>query len=175
MGLSARHPRPELLGLLEKRLDPADRARVEQHVAACAVCQAELAELAQVHDMLNAVPRALRGLAEPSSNSWPIVWARVQRVPMRRMAPQLNLFVSLAVVVFVLAAAFPRNLSNKPVLGPDGGVQTAVQTPVAAQMTPSADKTAAPGAAQLSTASAGIPLTGARAMPAPTPVPGLKG
>jgi anti-sigma factor RsiW len=172
MGLSRAHPRSDLLRLVEGELDGPARARVEQHLADCPACRAQLAELAQAADSLGAMPAALRRLATPSAASWPAVWARVQRVPVRRMAPQLNLYLSLAIVAFGLAAALPRGLGVQPARATAG----ANQPPVASLVTPTAAHPAAPGAGQVSTAlAAGRLATGAQAMPAPTPVPGVKG
>ncbi len=172
MGLSGQHPRRQLLAFVEGSLEPAEREQVERHVAVCAACQAEVADLAQMHDTLSALPAALRGLVARPAGSWSAVWARVQGTPVRRMLPQLNLYVSLAVVVFVLAAALPAGLAAQPALATAG----AVQTPVVAPVTPSAGKAAVAYAGQVSTALATNQMTlGAQAIPVPTPVPGLKG
>jgi anti-sigma factor RsiW len=172
MGLSGRHPRADFLAYAEARLDPAGRTRLEQHLAICDVCRAEVAELMQLADTLGALPAALRGLASPAAGSWSAVWARVKRVPVRRVVPQLNFYLSLAAVVFVLAAALPAGLAARPAAVTAG----AIQTPIAAQATPSAARGTAAGAAQVSTAlAANRPAYGARAIPVPTPIPGLKG
>jgi anti-sigma factor RsiW len=172
MGLTAPHPRDELLGWVEKRLSPADQRRVGQHVAGCAACQAEAADLLRLNESLSALPAALRGLASPSGKSWSGVWARVQGVPVRRWGAQLNLGLSLAVIFFVIAAAFPAGLANEPVSVTVG----AAQTPAAVQTTPAASTVAAPDPLEASTALAvNQRATGARALPVPTPIPGLKG
>jgi anti-sigma factor RsiW len=172
MGLTGAHPRADLLRLVDGRLEAGTRARVEQHLAGCPQCRAELAELAQTADNLRAIPGALRQLATAPASSWPVVWARVQNVPVRHMAPQLNLYLSLAIGVFVIVAALPRGLGAQPVRATAG----ANQAPSAALVTPNAAHPAGPRAAQVSTALAASRLaSGAQAMPAPTPVPGAKG
>ena len=85
--------------------------------------------------------------------------------------PQLNLYVSLAAVVFVLAAALPAGLGAQP-LPVTAGV---IQTPVTVAATPAAGKTASVISGQLSTALAARPVTAARPIPIQTPVPGQKG
>jgi anti-sigma factor RsiW len=174
MGMKSGHPRQALLAFVEGRLDAAGRARVERHLPDCAACRAEVAELIHVTDTIGALPAALGGLAQRPAGSWSAIWARVRAVPVRPLsvAPQLNLTLSLAVVVFVLAASLPAGLGARPASVTAG----AIQTPVAAHATPSAGRGTAAGAAQLSTALAANRLAaGARAIPVPTPVPGLKG
>ena len=169
MGMSRQHPRRDLFRLVEGGLDPAARARVEQHVADCAACQTELSHMTQTVDSLRAIPHALHQLTAPSPAAWPAVWARMQRVPVRRMAPHLNLVLSLAAVVFVLAAALPSGLGVQPMRVTAG----ANQTPQTVLATPSAGKAIGSEAVQVSTALAASHLaTGARALPAPTPIPG---
>lgn len=173
MGLSVQHPRQELLAFVEGRLDPCALARVSAHLAGCARCRAEAAELMDVTDSLNALPAALRGLSERRAGAWAVVWGRVQAVPIRRLVPQLNFFLSLTAVVFVLAAALPAGLGAQPLPVTAG----AIQTPVALPATPVAGKVTAAGPAwQVSTALAASRLPrGARPVPNPTPVPGQRG
>lgn len=168
--MTAPHPRKELLALVEGRLDAARRAQVEHHLAGCALCRVEAAELAHVTDTLGALPAALRGLPDFRAGSWSTVWARVQGVPVRRMVPQLNLYLSLAVLVFVLAAALPAGLAGPPILVTAG----VIQTPVAVQATPVVGRGTASAVGRVSTALARV-STSARPIPNPTPVPGLKG
>ncbi len=170
--MSARHPRPDLLAFVEGGLDAAARARVARHLAACPACQAEAAELMQVTDKLGALPLALRPLLASPAGAWSHVWARVQGVPIRRVVPQLNLYLSLAAVLFVLAAALPVGLGAQP-LAVTAGV---IQTPVAALATPIASKGTAASWGQVSTAlAADRHATAARPIPVPTPIPGQKG
>jgi anti-sigma factor RsiW len=173
VGISVQHPRQELLAYVEGRLDQAGRVRVSAHLADCPRCRAEAAELMDVTDSLNALPAALRGLSERQAGSWSMVWGRVQSAPIRRMVPQLNLYLSLTAVVFVLAAALPAGLGAQPLPVMAG----AIQTPVALPVTPVAGKvTAGEPVGQVSTALAASRLPrGARAVPNPTPVPGQRG
>jgi anti-sigma factor RsiW len=170
MGMTSGHPRDELLALIELRLDASSRARVEAHLAGCPACRAEAAELMQINDTLGALPAALRALPDGRAGGWSAVWARVQAGPIRRVVPQLNLYLSLAAVVFVLAAALPAGLGAQP-LAVTAGV---IQTPAAAQATPVAGKGAAAGVGQVSTALAHL-ATPARPAPNPTPVPDVQG
>src|SRR5690349_13697854 len=124
MGLSTVHPQAHLLAWVEGRLDPSTRALVQQHLAGCRACQAEVAELAEMADTLGALPAALGPLTAPPAGSWSRVWARVQDVPLRRVVPQLNLYVSLAAVLFVVAAALPAGLAAQPLPVTAGVIQT---------------------------------------------------
>src|SRR5262245_38231825 len=137
MGLRTTHPRGELLALAEGRLAGADRERVTRHLDGCAACQAEATDLARLGETLEALPAALRPLTSPSAGAWAQVWVRVKAPPLRRVVPQLNFYLSLAAVVFVLAAALPAGLG----LGAQPMPVTAgvIQTPVAALVTPAAE------------------------------------
>ena len=171
MGLKTPHPRQELLAFVDGGLEPPARVRVGEHLAGCAECRAEAAELARVNDMLRALPAAMRPLTRQPAGAWTQVWGRVKGVPLRRVVPQLNLYLSLAAVVFVLAAALPAGLAAQP-LPVTAGV---IQTPVAAAATPAAGLSTASVTGQLSTALAFKPVTAARPIPSQTPVPGQKG
>jgi anti-sigma factor RsiW len=172
MGMNTPHPGRDLLALVERRLDHAARAQVEQHLATCATCRAEAADLMEMADTLGALPSALGPLSTRPAGSWSHVWARVQGVPIRRVAPQLNLYVSLAAVLFVLAAALPAGLAAQP-LPVTAGV---IQTPVVEQATPLAGTATAAGSGQLGTALAGDRHgTPARPIAIETPIPGQKG
>jgi anti-sigma factor RsiW len=171
MGLKTRHPRQELLDYVDGRLEPAARARVAKHLSDCAECSAEAGELARVNEMLSALPAALRPLTVRPAGSWSQVWGRVTGAPLRRVVPQLNLYLSLAAVVFVLAAALPAGLAAQP-LPVTAGV---IQTPVAILATPAASTSTLAAAEQLGTALAARPATAARPIPIQTPVPGQKG
>jgi anti-sigma factor RsiW len=167
------HPHQQLLAFVDGGLEPATQTRVAEHLAGCAECRAEAAELARVNDMLRALPAAMRPLTRRPAGSWSQVWGRVNGVPLplRRAVPQLNLYLSLAAVVFVLAAAVPASLGAQP-LPVTAGV---IQTPVAAAATPAAGKGTSVATGQLSTALAAKPVTAARPIPIQTPIPGQKG
>ena len=170
MGLKMRHPRRELLTFVDGGLEPPARARVAEHLTGCNACRAEAAELERVNETLRALPAALRPLTLRPSRAWSQVWGRVRGVPLRRVVPQLNLYLSLAAVVFVLAAAMPASLGAQP-LSVTAGV---IQTPVAAAATP-AGKGTATAIGQLSTALAAKAVTAAHPIPIETPIPGQKG
>jgi anti-sigma factor RsiW len=170
--MTIKHPRLELLAFVEGRLDQPAQARVKEHLAGCPRCRAEVAELMQLTDSLDALPGALRGLSERRTGSWLAVWARVQGLPIRRMVPQLNLYLSLVAVVFVLVAAVPAGLGVQTLPVTAGAIQTptAPATPIVGTIT------AASSAGQVSTAlAAGRLARGAQAIPNPTPVPGQRG
>jgi anti-sigma factor RsiW len=172
MGLIQRHPRAQLLALVEGRLDAAAQRRVEAHLVGCAACRAEAAELADTVDTLAALPGALAQLSRPPAGSWSRVWATVQRAPIRRLAPQLNLYAGLAALLFVLAAALPVGLAAQP-LPVTAGV---IQTPVALNATPVVGTVPVADLPTLGTALAGDrQVTAARPIPIETPVPGQKG
>jgi anti-sigma factor RsiW len=173
MGLNTTHPRPELLEFVAGGLEPTRRERVAEHLAACDACRAEAAELARVHDLLGALPLALRPLTLRSASAWPQVWGRVTQAPLRRVVPQLNFYLSLAAVLFAITAALPASLGAQP-LPVTAGV---IQTPVAAALTPVATFGSTLVAAGLTdgTALAARPATAARPIPIQTPIPGQKG
>jgi anti-sigma factor RsiW len=171
MGLKTAHPRSRLLAYVDGSLEPRARAEVAEHLAACGECRAEVADLAHLEDTLRALPAALRPLTLPPSGAWSQVWSQVGGAPLRRVMPQLNLYLSLAAVVFVLAAALPAGLGAQP-LPVTAGV---IQTPVTIAATPAAGKTTSAISGQLSTALAARPVTAARPIPIQTPVPGQKG
>ena len=104
MGVKTAHPRRELLAFVDGGLEAAEQARVAEHLAHCAACRAEATELERVNEMLHALPAALRPLTQRPAGAWSQVWGRVRGVPLRRVVPQLNLYLSLAAVVFALAA-----------------------------------------------------------------------
>ena len=168
MGLSREHPREDLWRLAEGRLEPARRAEVARHLAGCGACRAELAELSQAMDSLRAMPNALRSLTLPQSAAWPAVWARVQGARVRRMVPRLNLYFSLAVVAFVLAAALPARLAVPLARA----TAFANQPPIVVVGTPSAAKPAVVAGQESTALAADRLVVGATANPAPTPMPG---
>ncbi|MEP7357085.1 MAG: zf-HC2 domain-containing protein [Anaerolineales bacterium] len=156
-----------LLAWAERRLAPGERARVEAHLAACHACRAEADEMLALADTLGALPRALRALPTSSARSWPAVWARMQQSPLPRALPRLSFYLSLVGVVFALAAALPAGLGIQP-LAVTAGV---VETPVAPRATLMVSSTDALGAAALEAQAA----TAAWPIPAPTPIPNVKG
>ncbi|MFL5580673.1 MAG: anti-sigma factor family protein [Gemmatimonadaceae bacterium] len=79
------HVADELSAYLDEELSPADQARVERHVAACAACGAELAELRRVAMHARALPDR-----EPSPATADALWARIAagaRFPDAAVAP----------------------------------------------------------------------------------------
>jgi anti-sigma factor RsiW len=172
MGLKTTHPQAELLAFVDGRLEAAERARVARHLADCPACRADVFELARVDETLSALPAALRPLTAPAAGSWSRVWVQTQARSLRRVVPQLNFYLSLAAVIFVLAAAVPASLGAQP-MPVTAGV---IQTPLAEQMTPAAGMPTFTSAGRASTAPAvARAVTAARPVPNETPVPGQKG
>jgi anti-sigma factor RsiW len=68
--------RPRLDAYLDGDLPPAEAARVEGHLAACADCAAELADLRRTVEMVEALP-----MAEPSAGFTARVLAAVEGLP----------------------------------------------------------------------------------------------
>ena len=174
MGIVTGHPRREFLALIENRLDVARRAEVEAHLAVCARCRAEAAEITLLSDSLAAIPAALRPLAEGERGlrgmAWPTIWSRIQRGPIRRIMPQLSFYLSVAMTVFVFALTLPAGF-GVPQLAVTAG---AIQTPIAAQATPGTLVLDArlPGAVASASSTA---LVGAHTVARPIPVPTPKG
>jgi anti-sigma factor RsiW len=161
------HVRPDLLAWAERRLEPAMRARVDAHLGVCRACRAEADDLLHLADTLGALPKALRALPIRSARSWPAVWARMQQSPLPRALPRLSVYLSLAAVVFVLAAALPSRLGLQPLTVTAGVVETPVSPQATVVVVSSTDA--------LADASGRLQATNAWPMPAPTPVPGVKG
>jgi anti-sigma factor RsiW len=174
MGIVTNHPRREFLALLENRLDGDRRALVEAHLAVCARCRAEAAEMRLLMDNLAAIPAALRPLAEGErvyrGLAWPTIWARIERGPVRRIMPQLSFYLSVAMTVFVFALTLPAAF-GVPQLAVTAG---AIQTPLAAEATPGTlVLDARPVGAAASASSTA--LLSVRSVARPIPVPTPKG
>lgn len=94
-------------------LEPGEARRVEEHVAGCSVCDAELAELAALPRLLDRVPREeLRPVAvEPS----PELFDRVASAALRpRRRARLLLVAAAALAVLVLGAGVTAWLTGDP-------------------------------------------------------------
>lgn len=171
MGMvSHEHARRELLRFAERRLAPAERARVERHLRVCAACRAEAGELARLVDEVEALPGALRPLtAQRLGRAWPGIWAGATQPMIARWGrPQLSLYLSMLAVVALIAL---RPLAGAA--GPAGQVTAGVaRTPMAAVGTVAAI-TADPAAR--GSGSGAETATAAQPMPIPTPVPGPHG
>ena len=165
------HVSPQMLAWAEQRLSPAERARVEAHLAECGRCRAEADDLRHLADTLGALPAALRILPVNRARAWPAVWARVQGSALPRALPRLSVYLSLVGLVFVVAVALPASLGGQP-MPVTAGV---IQTPLAPQGTAAALSASAtlPGGTLM--ASDAEAATAARPIAVPTPIPGPKG
>jgi anti-sigma factor RsiW len=162
----------EVLRLSEDDVSPAERQRLQAHIAGCPVCRRAADEVLPMVDALQAAPSALQPLTAGLSRSWPAVWARVRNVPARRLSAQLRLSMSLAAAAFVLAANLPAAEPAGALHATAGLVQTPltrIETPVAWQQQARVSLPA--GANGDGTSSA----TTARPVPVPTPMPGAGG
>jgi predicted anti-sigma-YlaC factor YlaD len=164
------HVSRDLLAWAEQRLAPAERAAVDAHLRMCRECRTEADEMARLADTLNHLPKALRGLPGTSSRAWPAVWARVQRSPLPRALPRLSFYLSLAGVVFAIAAALPAGLGLQPLAVTAGVVETPVAANATLAATSTTDAQAGPTAGRDAQAA-----TAAWPIPVPTPMPGVKG
>jgi predicted anti-sigma-YlaC factor YlaD len=171
--MTTNHVRRVLLAWTEQRLAPAECARVEAHLRVCRACRAEADDLLHLADTLSGLPKALRALPMRSARSWPAVWARMQQSPLPRALPRLSVYLSLAAVVFVLAAALPSRLGLQPLTVTAGVVETPVAPRATVVVFSSTD--ALPDAAVGQQAAGQQAATTAWPMPAPTPVPGVRG
>jgi anti-sigma factor RsiW len=172
MGLVMAHVDDDLLGFVERWLDPAAARRVSAHLARCARCRSQAADLRALSRELAGLPTALRGLG--GRGDWPAIWRRVRGAPLRgRAAPRLSFCLSLTAVAISAALAWPGTL---PV---QAGAVTAglVETPRAAAHTPQA-ATAGVGEALLAAsgaATAGLPDLPVGPAASETPAPGSQG
>ena len=109
------HVDAQLLALLERRLTPAERARVAAHLDTCPRCRAAARELAETVAELEAVPSALRGLPVRTAQQWPAVWSRVRAAsPVRKLAPQVSVYLSLVTSVMAVLAVVPGMSHGAP-------------------------------------------------------------
>jgi len=109
------HIHQSWLALIEKRLSPTARARVEAHLTACPVCREELAEMRELVSAMEAMPSALRSWPGRRPSLWPAIWARVQRraaAARPAYSWQLAASVSLVAVCLVTLTLFGPTLSG---------------------------------------------------------------
>jgi anti-sigma factor RsiW len=170
------HVDERLLALVERRLAPAERARVLAHLDECPRCRLAARDLDETARALAPLPSALRALPLRPRASWPAVWARVRAAsPDRRLWPQASIYLGVVTSFLAFVAVFaggthglPASVTAGVALGPQstqaatlvfqtsrGGLAagTAAQAPHGAQPTLSGTEAIAP-------------------VPIPTPVPG---
>src|SRR3970282_2783356 len=101
--------------LIEKRLSPAERARVEAHLTACPECREELAEMRELVSAMEAMPSALRSWPGRRPSLWPAIWARVRRragAARPAYSWQLAASMGLVAVCLVMLTLFGPTLSG---------------------------------------------------------------
>jgi hypothetical protein len=103
-----------LVAYLYDEVDPADRAAVEEHIAACAVCGRELDELGLVRSRLGGwtppePARAFTCAAAPPVDRRPGVWAALGEIPVWAQVAAALLFVGAAAGVANLDVKYDRN------------------------------------------------------------------
>src|SRR5688572_6920502 len=107
---------------IDDELSPADRARVDEHLAGCAGCRAVLEDLRTVIGVANRLPGRL-----PDRELWPGVATRIERRPPRRFsftAPQL-IAAGIALMLMSGALVYMARSSG------DARTDIAAGTPVA--------------------------------------------
>ncbi|MGV8978268.1 MAG: anti-sigma factor family protein [Cellulomonas sp.] len=162
------HVQLELGALVLDALDADDRARVEAHLAGCAECCAERAELAELPGLLRRVPqadviRAGEGSSEPTGRTVdlvPAVLALANREAQVRRATRRHRWAVVGVAAAVLGGvsigtSALRSGTPVPSAGPTPVVVRATDpaTGVHAQVT----LTSSPGGTDLALRLAGVP------------------
>jgi hypothetical protein len=138
------HPHAELSAYIDEALAPADRAVVEAHVDACAVCRAHVAQLRATTALVRALPDPI-----PSRHLVPRLGVPAWMAPLRTLMTLASgtavfLFIasSLASNITFLAGGAPTTASSR-----DARPEAAA-APGAAQDTRLAAPTQAPGPSQ---------------------------
>jgi anti-sigma factor RsiW len=171
MGLVNEHFTNDLLDLVEDGLPPAERARLEAHLARCPACSQAAVEFHQLFDAMQTLPRGLASLTGAPGRGWPDVWAGVRRLPARRLTPQLSLGLSVVAALFVFITSFPA--AAPVVAAATAGI---AQAPWPAYDTPYVHTQAGPTDANPGPAVISASATGNAAeagpIPIPTPIPG---
>lgn len=169
--MTAAHVDDCLLALVERRLAPAERARVLTHLAGCARCRAAAAELDEAAGDMRALAGTLRALPTQAARQWPAVWARVQGANVAgRLGPQARVYLGLITGFLALLTAFP-GLSHGAAANVTAGVAIGPQQTVPATV---AYQAARPAGTEDEFVPAAPTVAGTVAiapMPIPTPVP----
>ncbi|MEV4758822.1 zf-HC2 domain-containing protein [Micromonospora sp. NPDC049559] len=152
----------DLGGYLTESLDPDERRQVEEHLAGCAACRAEVESLREWADALQAVPDAmlLDGPPEGGDLLLQRTLRQIRNESAGNRTRRTALVASAAAVVVaaaISAGVVIGRVTNEP------ATPTALPTPSASA------PTAAPGTRF---ASASDPITGARITVAVAPSPG---
>ena len=107
-----------LIAYLDRRADSAERAEMEEHLAACADCRTRAEEFRQLWNVMDELPAI-----EPSFGFDARVRQRVAAEPRRRWfeslvpQPRLALSTALLVVLMVWVAKLPTRNTVNPGMG----------------------------------------------------------
>ncbi len=99
MSDDCRRVEPLLDDLLDGRLTPAERRRVEAHLTACDDCRRQLASLERLLEQARALPRSV----PPEADLWPAVATRLAERP-RRAAPAWPVWLRQAAAAAIFMA-----------------------------------------------------------------------
>jgi hypothetical protein len=77
------HLKRSWLRWIEKRLTPGEQQQAQVHLAACPDCGAEVSEMQDVVEALEALPAALSALAWRPERLWPAIRVSLQSPPPR--------------------------------------------------------------------------------------------
>lgn len=137
------HPHAELSAYIDDALAPADRAAVEAHVDACAVCRMHVAQLRATSALVRALPDPI-----PSRHLVPRLGVPAWMAPLRTL---MTLASGAAVFLFIASSlvtniTFLAGGSASTASSRDAGAEAAA--PVAAQDTRLTAPTQVPGPSQ---------------------------
>lgn len=135
-----------LLEYLEETLDPASRARVDEHVAGCLRCSAVLRDIGGIRTEAARLPDL-----SPSRNLWPEISARIEPtvVPLgtrpQREAPRIWIPAAAAAAALVVATAGITYIATSRSLAPS--TTTVAAAPQEPARVPANPPSATPGGA----------------------------
>lgn len=129
------HSTDEILKMIENRLAPAERARVEAHLRLCAACSAEFVEQRDLADALRRMSPALDALAASPSRTWPEVWERLRgRAAPRRASWQFAMGMTMVIALLAFTSLRVGAMTPAPAAATMGAARPPsawVQTPPA--------------------------------------------
>lgn len=159
-------PHPDLVALIEKRLPPEERWLAERHLDDCAACRAELAEMRDLTEALQAMPEALETLPWRPARLWPAIRAGLQRRPAVYGAWRWATWVSLAWLVVMFSGIWWAGALNT-MPGATAAAAYVAQPPATAQLSLTSLTAGHPPTLQTRLA----PFGGASPTPTPQPLP----
>jgi hypothetical protein len=156
------HLKRSWLRWIEKRLTPGEQQQAQAHLAACPDCGAELSEMQDVVEALEALPVALSALAWRPERLWPAIRVSLQSPP----APRPNGWISrvslVSLVVVFCGVWWGSVFSTSPVATVEVSYVARPQTTPQLPMTPPREELAGTILPR---------LTGFSATPQPLPAP----